>query len=185
MTTPAQTSREKEKRRVRRLAAIADILHGDRWMIDVDQRHTNIISKRPSGERAVLCTIYPEAMPEEIELLCGALENLVLLLDIRRRAIIALKSEQTSVPQEPQTREQLRDGNFAANAAMLCAEPLFHRFLERKSTGGAIHTKDHAEAALKKLLGITSKTQLNKEQRAQTAFLDLRSDFDVWKSGRG
>lgn len=131
----------------------------------------------------MLCTIYADALPDEIELISGALENVFMLLDIRRRAIIALKQGQPA--QGAQQASRMRDGDFAANAAMLCAEPLFQRFLERRNRdGSANHNQEQADAVLKRLLGITSKTQLNRQERAQAAFIDLRADYQTWKRGR-
>jgi hypothetical protein len=121
--------------------------------------------------------MHADALPEDIELVSGALENVALFLELRRRAVIALRRGVSP--------RGLRDGDFAANAAMLCAEKLFHRFLERRDSSRAIHNEDHADTVLKKLLGISSKTQINTEARAQMAFLDLRADFDAWKQGRG
>lgn len=181
MTTPAQAAREREKARVSRLTGIAELCRGDRWSIDTDGADTRIVVRRTTGEHAVLCTMHADALPEDIELISGALENVVLFLELRRRAVIALRQGRTREPMP----SRLRAGDFAANAAMLCAEPLFHRFLERRDSSRAIHNKDHADTVLKKLLGISSKTQLNNEERAQVAFLDLRADFDVWKQGRG
>ncbi len=177
MTTPAQAAREREKARVSRLAGIANLCQGDRWSIDTDGGAMRIVALRTTGEQTVLCTLHADALPEEVELISGALENVVLFLELRRRAVIALRQSKPT--------SGLRDGDFAANAAMLCAEKPFHRFLERRDSSRAIHNKDHADTVLKKLLGISSKTQINTEARAQMAFLDLRADFEVWKQGRG
>ncbi|UXT99906.1 hypothetical protein [Agrobacterium tumefaciens] len=183
MTAREQENRQREKARVARLADIADRCKGDRWEFDADGNQTHIIARRSTGERVILGTIYAEALPDEVELLTGALEDTVLFLTLRQRAIIALKSGQRPPP-DRQPASRLREGDFAANAAMLCADPLFHRFLERRDQTRAIHNKDHADTVLKKLIGITSKTQLNREERAQAAFIDLRSDFEAWKGGR-
>ncbi|MFJ6324066.1 MULTISPECIES: hypothetical protein [unclassified Rhizobium] len=181
MTTPAQAARQRERTRVSRLTDIATFCRGDVWSIDTEGGATRIVARRTTGENAVLCTLHAEALPEDIELISGALENVVLFLELRRRAIVALRQGR------PITRESsgLREGDFAANAAMLCNEKLFHRFLERRDGSRAIHNKEHADGILKKLLRITSKRQLNTEERAQTAFLDLRADFEVWATGRG
>lgn len=180
MTTRGQTEREREKARLRRIAMIADRCAGDWWEIDVDGKQTHVVATRSTGERAILCTIFEDALPDEVDLISGALADAVLFLSLRRRAIAALKKDH-SRPSGAQPSRQLREGDFAANASMLCAEPLFHRFLERRDQTRVIHNKDHADTVLKTLLGITSKTQLNREERAQTAFIDLRADFDVWK----
>lgn len=75
----------------------------------------------------------------------------------------------------------LLEDDFAAVADLLCSEPLFHRFLERRDQTRAIYNHDHAESVLKSLLGISSKTQLNTDERAQSVFIALRADFDAWK----
>lgn len=184
MMTPAQAAREREKQKVARLEDIVQRAKGDRWSFDVDGKQTHILSLRATGESVVLCTIHDEALPDEIELISGALANIVLLLELRQRAIMAVRSGRTSQTEAParQQQRQLRDGDFTTNAAILCGEPLFHRFLERRArTDGAIHNKDQADKVMKRLIGITSKKQLNKEERAQTAFIDLRSDYEAWK----
>jgi len=75
----------------------------------------------------------------------------------------------------------LREGDFAALADDLCAESLFHRFLEMRDQTRAIYNEGHAATVLKSLLGIANKTQLNTDERAQGAFIALRADFDAWK----
>lgn len=184
MTTLSQIDRnmprDPEKARLVRLAGIADRCINDRWLIDAYGRQTNIVARRSTGEQAVICTIHQAALPDEMDLIAGALENLLLFLELRRRSIAALRGLATAGSDHV---IRLRDGDFAANAAMLCAEPLFHRFLEHRDPTRHVHDKDHADAALKALIGITSKKQLNTEEAAQAAFLDLRAEFNLWKEG--
>lgn len=183
MTVREQDNRQREKARVARLTDITEHCKGDKWEFDTDGDQKHLIARRSTGERVIIGTLYADALPYEIELILGALENTALFLALRQRAIVALKNGYQP-PTNRQPHTQLREGDFAANAAMLCAEPLFHRFLERRDQTRAIHNKDHADTVLKKLIGITSKTQLNREERAQAAFIDLRSDFEAWKGGR-
>lgn len=180
MSAEASLVAKKARARVSRLAEIADRCRYDNWEMDTDDGGIKIVALRAAGERAALCTIHAEALPDEIELISGALSDAVLFLELRRKAIIAFRSAQGTRP-VPQRQDRLSGGDFAANAAILCAEPLFHRFLERRDPTRAIYNKDHADTVLKKLIGITSKKQLNTEGRAQTAFLDLRADYQAWK----
>jgi hypothetical protein len=184
MTSPAQEQRQREKSKVSRLTMIKNQCRGDSWFADADAGQVHIIAKRSSGEQVVLATIYADALPGEVELISGALENTVMFLELRDRAIVALRSGQQQ-PNQGQQQDRLRDRNYAANAAILCADPDFQRFLEMKDTDGAIYSAEHADKALKRVLRITSKTQLNREARAQTAFTDLRSDFEAFKRKRG
>ena len=182
-------ARDRERARLARLAGIADRCLNDSWLIDAYGMQRNIVARRSTGEQAVICTIHQAALPDEMDLIAGALENLLMFLELRRRAIATLKERQAARP-EPATADEncrlrgpMREGDFAANAAMLCVEPLFHRFLESRDPTRDIHDKDHADAALKALIGIASKKQLNSEREAQAAFLDLRADFNLWKEG--
>lgn len=181
--TEQDRSRDREKARLARLAGIADRCLNDSWTIDAYGRQTNIVVTRSTGEQAVICTIHQAALPDEMDLIAGALENLLLFLELRRRAIAALKERQATGSPPARDGAGMREGDFAANAAMLCAEPLFHRFLESRDPTRDIHDRDHADAALKALIGIASKKQLNSEREAQAAFLDLRADFNLWKEG--
>lgn len=191
MTAREQENRQREKARVARLEDITGRCKGDKWEFDADGDQTNIIARRSTGERVILGTLYEEALPYEVELIVGALDNLRFLLRLRDRAIVAFdslrRSQSADAPTPHQQKHSLRDGDFTTNAAILCKEPLFHRFLERKqhpAEARAIHNEEHADAVLKSLIGIKSKKQLNTEERAQSDFIDLRSDFEAWKGGR-
>jgi hypothetical protein len=174
---PAQTARDQERARLARLGDIAERCGRDQWSITAEAREIHITTKRSTGEDAKLCTIHDGALADEIELISGALENIVLFLALRQRAVIAFNELQRQT--KPATHT-LKAGDFAANAAILLAKPEFHRFLERKDASRVIHTNEHADTVLKALLGITSKSQLNTEGKAQGAFLQLRADFEAW-----
>lgn len=180
MNETVQAARDREKARVSRLLDIVQRLSGDVWTMDSDNGQTHVLARRSSGEAVILCTIFQDALPEEIELIGEAFSNIALLLELRERSITAYAEVQRQLGRKGPV---LREGNFAAQAAMLLSEPLFHRFLERHDTGGAIHNRDLADGALKRVLRIKSKTQINTVARAQVAFLQLRSDFEVWKRG--
>lgn len=177
MNVAAQSQPYDEKARLRKLAGIADRCRRDRWYVDHDDGGTHVLTQRADGQRDILCTIYPAATTDEAELISAALENLVLFLTLRKRSIAAFAELEAKIGRP----QNLRRGNFAANAAILLNDPTFHRFLERKTTGGAIHNADQADAAFKRLLRITSKKQLNTEEGPQTGFLRLRDDYENWK----
>jgi hypothetical protein len=171
-----------DKARLMLLAGIADRLKGDVWQIEQDDAGMHLVVRRAKTGRAIVCTIHDQASPDELELLTGALDTLFLLLRTRRRSKVAYEDLQKQIV-GPQN---LKDGDFAAEAAILCNKPEFHRFLERRdgTIKHPIHTIDEADESMKRLLGITSKRQLMKEERAQRAFFAMRNDFKTWK-GQG
>lgn len=85
--TPAQADRDREKARLTRIAMIADRCNGDRWEIDADGKQRHVVATRSTGDRVILCTIYEDALPDEIDLISGALSDAILFLSLRRRAI--------------------------------------------------------------------------------------------------
>lgn len=174
---PAQTGRDQERTRLARLIDIAERCGRDQWSLTAEAGEVHITTRRSTGEDAKLCTIHDGALADEIELISGALENVVLFLALRQRAVIAFNELQRQTKPAPR---KLKAGDFAANAAMLLAKPEFHRFLERKDASRVIHTNEHADTVLKGLLGITSKSQLNTQGQAQGAFIQLRADFETW-----
>lgn len=180
MTSPAQMT-PSEKQQMRQLAGIADRSRGDRWLVEEDDAGAHLISLRAGGGSAILCTFHSQATADERELIATALPSLFLFLTSRQRAVAALEALRAQLPKEP----DLRPGDFAANAAMLCNEPSFQRFLERKDVqaNGPIYNKEMADAALKRILKIDSKSQFNREAEAQAAFLELRAEYEAWKAG--
>lgn len=171
-----------DKARLMLLAGIADRSKGDVWQIEQDDAGMHLVVRRAKTGRAIVCTIHDQASPDELELVTGALDTLFLLLRTRQRSKVAYEDLQRQLA-GPQN---LKNGDFAAEAAILCTKPEFHRFLERRD--GAIkhpiHTIEEADESMKRLLGITSKRQLMKEERAQRAFFEMRNDFKTWK-GQG
>lgn len=183
MTSPTTTAEGFDQARLRILAGIADRSIGDVWQVEHDDGGMHVVAQRAKGERAILCTIHPQASPDEAELIGAALETLIFFFRLRRQSIATLRALQ----QQPASqRQNLRAGNFSAQAAIMCADPEFHRFIEKRdgSNVRAIHTEEAADLSMKRVLGITSKRQLNSEEAAQKAFFKLRNEFDAWK-GQG
>ena len=85
MTMREQEIRDREKARVTRLEDIVGRCKGDKWRFDTDGDQTHIIARRSTGESVILGTLYADALPDEVELLTGALENTVLFLRLRAR----------------------------------------------------------------------------------------------------
>lgn len=70
--------------------------------------------------------------------------------------------------------------NYAAQAAMKCAEPIFQRYLQ-DAYGGA----DSPVDALYKVCAITSRKQLNTEPDAADRWRRALKWFGMWRMGAG
>ncbi len=167
-----------EQKKVERVRYLLDRLDGDQWVVETDNDLVHLVAFRRMDEATIIATFSKEALSHEIELIALGLDVARLLLDVGERASRIISALRRALGHE---ERKPREKNYAANAAILCAEPLFHRYLERRDPTRTIHNKDHADTTLKKLIGISSKKQLNTEARAQTAFRDLRADYQAWK----
>lgn len=176
----AVPSLERDKAAFVRLADIAERLEGDRWSMIADGGVVQVTSLRADGREVALCTFTAEAQADEIDLISGALDDLFCFVRLRARA----KQEFRDLRRQlGEGGSALREGDFAANAAMLCAERPFQRFLEERGEGGPVRDKEAADVRLKALLGITSKKQLNDEADAQARWVGLRDQYQLWMRG--
>lgn len=168
-----------EKAAIAKFRALGDRLKGDSWTVESDDDGAHLLSFRSSHDTAILASFNEKASREEIDLVVHALPLLFHFLDMLGRATRKIESLEAQLGKRSRPQEPiLREGDFAANAAMLCDNVEFHRFLEKKDTHGAIFDAKQADAALKRVLHITSKKQLNEEAKPQSAWLDLRNEFE-------
>lgn len=177
----AVPSLERDKAAFVRLADIAERLEGDRWSMIADGGVMQVTSLRADGREVALCTFTAEAQADEIDLISGALDDLFCFVRLRARAKQEFRDLRRQLGEG--NAPALRDGDFSANAAMLCAERPFQRFLEERGEGGPVRGKDAADTRLKALLGITSKKRLNDDPDAQARWIGLRDQYQLWMRG--
>lgn len=170
---------EQDKAAFARLFHIAERLSGDRWGMVADGTIT-VTARRSTGEEVALCVFTADALPDEIDLIAGALDDLRLSLRSRSRAADTVRDLRRQLGRMPAPK---RDGDFAANAAILCGERPFQRFLEEIGAGGPVRDLRAADTRMKALLDIKSKSQLNEDAAAQAKWIDLRSRYQAWLGG--
>jgi hypothetical protein len=174
-----QPTLDQDKARLAKLGEMAESLAFDEWGIMAKDGRTIVTTRRHTGEDVVLFQMSPDALSEEIEIASSALEILRLLFRTRGRSVAAIRDLQRQLGRDPKRR----DGDFAANAAMLTDDRRFQRFLESKGAGGPVRDKTAADTRMKSLLAIKSKTELNHDARAQAAWIALRTDYETWLRG--
>ena len=175
-----EQQRGAEKQRLVYFRETAARLDGDVWQMETAGGVTRVISRRSTGEKALLCTIHADALGHEIDLISGAFDLLAFFLLLQDRAAAKVRELTAALDAKAKTE---RRGDFAANAAMLCQKVSFHRFLETKGAGGPIAGALAADTRLKGLLAIISKTELNDDPAALARFKALRGDYDLWMRG--
>lgn len=176
----AAPSLERDKAKLEQLAEIARRMEGDWWGMEADGETIKLVARRSTGEDVTLGHFSTDALPDEIELICGAFDLLLLLMRTRARAREEFRELRRQLGQE---EKRLREGDFAANAAMHCGERPFQRFLEEASQCGPVRDKLAADTRLKGLLNITSKKQINEDAAAQGRWIAFRGRYEHWMRG--
>lgn len=180
MRNDPTAQRRRERDILNRLWDIWVHIESDVWEIDARGDHTRLVTTRSTGEEVEICRFSRQALSDEIRLIAGLIPHMTLLLDLVERATARIRAQDVELAR---LRERSRPKDYAAQAAMLCQNTGFQRFLEGKGAGGTVADAQAADTRMKGLLAITSKKDINTDERARRAFLSLRTDFETWKRG--
>ncbi|MBB4007789.1 hypothetical protein [Allorhizobium taibaishanense] len=183
MTADTLQRRQREAAAVNRLRGSAERLCRDDWTLEATRDGLRLIVQRRDGELAHIATIHGNALHDERDLLCGALDHIRMFLQLFDRAAVAVRDlrDELAVQSQAPARKM---PNHSAQASILLSHAAFHRFLS-ETGGGAVDDKDSADAALKGRLGITSKKQINEDDRVRAAWLSLFGEYEAWLRGGG
>lgn len=160
-----------------RLSRIRDqlvaIAPGD-WSRVHDAEGCFLEARGPMGELLPVLRFHPGATEDEIAFVLDAPDNVRFLLSLVDRAIARLKQP----PPEP-SRGDRKD--YAAECAMKCAEPAFRAFLEQRHGLERPLTVERVAQKVRGILGVSSRAELNDNDRAADAWKALRRDFEAWR----
>lgn len=169
-----------EKRMLGRLIGFSADLAGYAWTMESDDAGTHIVAHR-GGEVERIATVHRAARPEELEVLCRALETLRFTLGLLDRAKTRIRALIAATASAAKPAEK----NFGFMAKSLCEQQHFWRFLETREPLGRIESARAADTRLKGFLAIQSKAELNRDERARAAFLAIRNDYYLWRRDEG
>jgi hypothetical protein len=156
----------------RRVAAIDSA----RWMLSADGDATILDARGRDGSVVAIARFERLASPEEMEIAAAAPEDLRFLLGLVDRAIEAARRGQAR--HDPPTRGA---PDHTTEAAMLCADPAFKRWLMDCHGLDSPATDERAAARLRSLLGVTSRKEINQTEDARARWTALRDEFRAWK----
>ena len=166
-------------------ANLAAITSGDWTVVHDDEGVLVVEAIGPMAERHWrLCRFERCATTDEVALISSAPETIRFLLGLVDRARDALRPPQAQRDGWTGQRRGPPQGdtsNLAAEAGMLCAEPAFMVFLEAKHGLERPLGPDKAAQKVRTLCGVTSRKDLNNNERAAAAWRQLRGDYRAWK----
>jgi hypothetical protein len=119
------------------------------------------------------------------------LPETVILAEVNARFAVAFSEigpDEQLQPKPVEVKSKRRQNSNVMRAAILCGEPLFQRFMEKKhmrAWNGAIGDGAFKAAeALRGLLGIDSRKELASNELALAEFDKLTAQYEMWKRGQ-
>lgn len=187
--------------------ALAAIAPGQ-WTLAADGEGEFVEARGPMGELSPLCRLHPGATDDEKHFVADAVEHVRFLLGLVDRAIrfASRGAPAAAQPAAPAGRGMGRDArsglrppaeeggpvdhglrgkDYAAEAAMKCAEPAFRAFLEERHGLERPLTDSRAAQKVRSLCGVTSRRELNDRgaegDRALARWRSLAAEFEAWR----
>lgn len=129
----------------------------------------------PMGGLSEIATFHSEASTEEMQFAASAPQHVRFLLDLVDRAIAKARGGKPAP--EPESKRK----DYAAEAAMKCAEPAFKKFLMERHGLESPANDERTAQKLRSMLGVTSRAELNHDAMAAARWKALRGDFENWR----
>ena len=155
-------------------------IHPGDWQIATDRDGMFVEARGPKGELWPVARFHAGASTDEIQFAASAPATVCFLLALVDRAIEKLRPATDSPPHAPPAQGH-DDKDYAAEAAMKCAEPAFRVFLEACHGLARPLTEERVAQKVRSILGVTSRAELNRSADAAARWKDLRRAFDAWR----
>lgn len=163
--------------RLRSIRAHLAAIQPAQWSLAADGDGMLVEARGPAGEFWPLSRFHAGASSDEMRFAADAPETVRFLLALIDRAIDRMRAPDPA--QGEGRRSAAKD--YAAEAAMKCAEPAFRAYLEARHGLERPLTEDRVAQRLRSLLGVTSRRELNDGADAAARWRDLRRDFETWR----
>lgn len=167
--------RAADTRRLADIRARWRMLDRPQWLLSAQGSDQLLDSRGEDGSLITIATFSRYATADEIEFITRAADDVGFLLGIVDRAIGALR------PATPKAPAADKPKDHTTEAAMLCADPAFKRFLMERHGLDSPASDDRMAQKLRSLLGVTSRKDINESDVARERWLALRDDFKTWK----
>lgn len=159
-------------------ASLASIAPGD-FHLAHDGETFFVESIGEMGEVVRMLTFEAAATDAERDFIVAAPDTVRFLMHLVDRALEAFKALRRD-QDEGQTR-QPESKDYAAEAAMKCAESRFKRFLMDEHGLESPATLERTAQRVRTLCGVTSRKEFNDDADAAERWKSLRKAFDDWR----
>ena len=140
------------------------------------------VGARYGDEVIDIATLARGVPHDDEELLFNAAEYLRAAIVVAEHAFDIIREQRAEIKRlERQHHAEAEAKNYAANCAILCAEPAFKKYLEERHGLERPLTDTKVETRVRSLLAISSRAELNTDPAAADRWLRLRDDYDAWR----
>lgn len=144
---------------------------GDDWLIMAESDHVKIVRQVAEGLEEIL-TFAETASYDDRDLVMSIQSDLRFLLSLFDRSVKKVRELKALLPEEK---------DYTAQAAMLCSDPAFKRFMADKHGAESPLTDERVATRLRSVLRISSRRELNENEPAATRWKTLFNSFENWK----
>lgn len=167
-----------EAAKLARIRGFVAMLDGYEWQLGSDGDGMMMAAAGPDGSNVIIARFSGHASIDEMQLSAGALDYCRFLLGLVDRAIAAIAAMKPAADAAP---PKPKKPDHAAEAAMLCASPAFKKFLMEQHGLESPATDERTAQKLRGLLGVTSRREINQDEKVRERWVRLRADFNIWK----
>lgn len=168
--------------RMRAIRARRAAVSSGAWVRAHDGISDLLMARAEMGEDVRLLRFDDAASAAEMDLVAAALDDLDFMIGLVDRAVQAVKAARAAGDGNAAAGEpEARRPNFAAEAGMLCTEGRFQQFLAELHGLERPTTNDGAAQRVRSLLAISSRADLNDDDKAAARWRRLRSQYQDWK----
>jgi hypothetical protein len=141
------------------------------WIIVADSNGFRVEVDAADGPEEIM-TFAETASYDDREFILNAASDVRFLLGLVDRSITRVRELKAKLPELP---------DYAAQSAMLCADPAFKKYMAVKHGLEAPLTDDRVATRLRSILSISSRSDLNTSDPAAERWKALVSSFENWK----
>ncbi|MDI7864339.1 hypothetical protein MRS76_20580 [Rhizobiaceae bacterium n13] len=146
------------------------------------QRPQLAVREGDTGTAAVIATVSRNAPHDDEQLLFNAPRFLRAAIMVAEHAFDVIRSQRAAIERlEKKINAVAEAKDFAANCAMLCAEPAFKKFLEERHGLARPLTDQKVATRVRSILAVGSRSELNTDPSAAERWKALRADYDAWR----
>lgn len=175
--------RQAEARRLHAIRGQLASLGAKEWQLVAEGDAMRVDAVGDDGTRVHVITFEGIATPDEMQFCADVVTNVRFLLGLIDRAMGRIRALQPPPAGRGEPKpDEGRPRDFAAEAAMKCSEPAFKTFMEERHRLERPLTDDRTAQRLRSVLGITSRAELNRDERAAAAWRALRDEFKAWRA---